>query len=110
VRAETPGVDPARNIVIRLAGRVVRVKVTRGPTESDRNRPELHYGQSVATVVLPHDLNAYHLWAAYDRGVLTIASTTCRGGCPVASSGTDQDLGTRGSGRALSPVSGVRKP
>jgi HSP20 family protein len=75
VRAEIPGVDPARDIRIRLAGDVLRVEVTRGPTRDDQIRSEFHYGQSAATVLLPRDLDGRQLWAAYDRGVLTIAST-----------------------------------
>jgi HSP20 family protein len=75
VRAEIPGVDPAHDIRIWLAGRVLRVEVARAPTRDDRIRSEFHYGRSVGLVDLPHDVDARRLSARYDRGVLTIANT-----------------------------------
>ena len=53
VRAEIAGVDPAHDIRIWLAGRVLRVEVMRAPTRSDQVRSEFHYGRSVIAVDLP---------------------------------------------------------
>jgi HSP20 family molecular chaperone IbpA len=76
VRAEIPGVDPARDIRIRLAGDVLRVDVTRAPSRADQIRSEFHYGRLIGAVGLPSDVDGHQLAARYHHGVLTIASPT----------------------------------
>ena len=76
VRAELPGVDPARDIRIWLSGSVLRVEATRARTRDDQIRSEFHYGQSIGAVDVPPDVDANRLTARYHRGVLTIANTT----------------------------------
>jgi HSP20 family protein len=80
VRAEVPGVDPARDIRIWLAGGVLRVEVTRAPTRDDQTRSEFHYGRLFGAVDLPSDVDVRRLSARYHRGVLRIASAA--GGAP----------------------------
>ena len=85
VRAEIPGVEPARDIRIWLAGGALRVEVTRVPTRDHPTRSEFHYGRSIGIVDLPHVVDAGRLSARYDRGVLIISSTPARAeGNPVA--------------------------
>jgi hypothetical protein len=76
VRAEIPGVDPARDIRIWRFGGLLRVEVTRARTRNDQIRSEFHYGRSIGSVDVPPDVDARRLRARYHRGVLTIASTT----------------------------------
>jgi HSP20 family protein len=76
VRAEIPGVDPARDIRIWRFGALLRVEVTRARTRDDQIRSEFHYGRSVGSVDVPSDVDARRLTARYHRGVLTIGSTT----------------------------------
>ena len=85
VRAEVPGVDPARDIRIWLSGAALRVEVTRTRTRDDQIRSEFHYGRLSGAVAVPHDVDARRLTATYHRGVLTIASTPdCGVGASVA--------------------------
>ena len=72
VRAEIPGVDPARDIHVSRTGDILRVAVNRSAPRPDPDRTEFHYGRFVGTVVLPRDAAARPLSATYDRGVLTI--------------------------------------
>ena len=74
VRAEIPGVDPARDIRIWRSGGVVRVEVVRAPTRDDQIRSEFHYGRSTGVVDLPHGVDGRGLSARYHRGMLRIAS------------------------------------
>jgi HSP20 family molecular chaperone IbpA len=78
VRAEIPGVDPARDIQIWLSGGILRVEVTREPTRADQVRSEFHYGRSMGFVDLPGHVDVYELSATYHRGVLTIANAAGR--------------------------------
>ena len=73
VRAEIPGVDPARDIKISRTGDILRVAVNRSAPRADPVRTEFHYGQFVGMIVLPRDAAARPLSATYDRGVLTIS-------------------------------------
>src|SRR5215468_5457486 len=76
VRAEVPGVDPARDIRIWLSGAALRVEVTRARTRDDQIRSEFHYGHISGAVGVPRDVDARRLTARYHRGVLTIASSS----------------------------------
>jgi HSP20 family protein len=76
VRAEIPGVDPARDIRIWRFGALLRVEVSRARTRDDQIRSEFHYGRSIGSVDVPPDIDERRLTARYHRGVLTIASTT----------------------------------
>jgi HSP20 family protein len=74
IRAEIPGIDPARDIRIWLAGGFLRVEVSRTRTRGDQTRSEFHYGRLTGAVDLPPDIDARRLSARYHRGVLRIAS------------------------------------
>jgi HSP20 family protein len=112
VRAEIPGVDPARDIRIWQSSGLLRVEVTRAPTRDDLVRSEFHYGRSIGSVDLPHDVDAGWLSARYHRGVLTIARTADGApGTPVAiglqAAGlSDRPLGVSG----LSSLTGAKSP
>jgi HSP20 family protein len=75
LRAEIPGVDPARDIQVSRTGDILRVAVNRSAPRPDPVRTEFHYGQFVGTVVLPREASARPLSATYDRGVLTITGS-----------------------------------
>ena len=84
VRAQIPGVNPARDIRIWRSGTALRVEVTRAPVRDDQTRSEFHYGRSAGIVDLPAHVDARQLSATYHRGVLTIASAAAAApGCPV---------------------------
>jgi HSP20 family protein len=85
LRADIPGVDPARDIRIWLSGDMLRVEVTRVPVRDDQVRSEFHYGRSAGAVDLPRHVDPRRLSATYNRGVLRIASpAAATKGCPVA--------------------------
>jgi HSP20 family molecular chaperone IbpA len=72
VRAELPGIDPARDLDITARDGVLTIKAERRiETESD-GRSEFAYGSFLRSVQLPPGANEDDVGATYDKGILTV--------------------------------------
>ncbi|MFY1668641.1 Hsp20/alpha crystallin family protein [Plantactinospora sp. WMMB334] len=72
VRAELPGVDPAKDVTVTCADGALRLHVVRSTEHRDRTRSEFHYGSFYRTVPLPAGAREETVSAAYADGILTI--------------------------------------
>ena len=73
VRAEIPGVDPAKDIDITLRDGQLTIKAERSEKKEFDGRSEFSYGSFVRTVSLPADANEDDIKASYDKGILTVS-------------------------------------
>lgn len=73
VRAEIPGVDPAKDIDITLRDGQLTVKAERSEHKEFNGRSEFSYGSFVRTVSLPPGADEDDVKATYDKGILTVS-------------------------------------
>jgi HSP20 family molecular chaperone IbpA len=73
VRAEIPGVDPAKDIDITVRDGQLTIKAERTEKKEFDGRSEFSYGSFVRTVSLPVGANEDDIKATYDRGILTVS-------------------------------------
>jgi HSP20 family protein len=76
VRAEVPGIDPDRDVDIRVSDRTLHLRVERREEKkSDTGngyRTEFHYGSFTRSVPLGAGVTAKDVTAAYHDGILTV--------------------------------------
>jgi HSP20 family molecular chaperone IbpA len=73
VRAEIPGVDPAKDIDITVHDGQLTIKAERSEKKEFDGRSEFAYGSFVRTVTLPAGANEDDVKATYDKGILTVS-------------------------------------
>jgi HSP20 family molecular chaperone IbpA len=73
VRAEIPGVDPAKDIDIRVRDGQLTIKAERSEKKDFDGRSEFSYGSFVRTVPLPAGADEGNIEATYDKGILTVS-------------------------------------
>jgi HSP20 family molecular chaperone IbpA len=73
VRAEIPGVDPAKDIDITLRDGQLTIKAERSEKKEFDGRSEFSYGSFVRTVSLPVGADEDDVKASYDKGILTVS-------------------------------------
>ncbi|HUH69715.1 MAG TPA: Hsp20/alpha crystallin family protein [Mycobacterium sp.] len=73
VRAEIPGIDPARDVDITVRDGQLTIKAERGEKKDFDGRSEFSYGSFVRTVSLPKGANEDGIKATYDKGILTVS-------------------------------------
>jgi HSP20 family protein len=73
VRAEIPGVDPAKDIDITIRDGQLTIKAERSEKKEFDGRSEFSYGSFVRTVSLPAGANEDGVKATYDKGILTVS-------------------------------------
>ena len=73
VRAEVPGVDPAKDIDITLHDGQLTIKAERSEKKEFDGRSEFSYGSFVRTVSLPTGADEDDVKATYDKGILTVS-------------------------------------
>jgi HSP20 family molecular chaperone IbpA len=73
VRAEMPGVDPAKDIDITVRDGQLTIKAERSEKKEFNGRSEFSYGSFVRTVSLPAGADEDNIEASYDKGILTIS-------------------------------------
>ena len=71
LRAELPGLDPARDVYVSCRRGLLRLHVHRSP-HGDATRSEFHYGSAFRTVVLPVGAREDEVSATYVDGILEI--------------------------------------
>jgi HSP20 family protein len=73
VRAELPGVDPAKDVDITYAEGTMRLSVTRTDVQRPKGRSEFHYGSFHRTITLPPGAKEDTIAAKYVDGILEIS-------------------------------------
>jgi HSP20 family molecular chaperone IbpA len=72
VRAEMPGVDPAKDIEITVRDGQLTIKAERSEKKDFDGRSEFAYGSFTRTVSLPAGADEDSIEASYDKGILTV--------------------------------------
>jgi HSP20 family molecular chaperone IbpA len=83
VRAELPGIDPAKDVDITARDGLLTIKAERKlKTESD-GRSEFTYGSFLRSVQLPPGAREDDITATYDKGILTVSVGISDAGAPA---------------------------
>ncbi len=89
IRAELPGIDPAKDLEVTVARGILTIKAERREEETaGKQHSEFHYGSFSRSATLPASADEAHIEATYDNGILEVA-------VPLADKGAD------GSGRKV---------
>lgn len=73
VRAEMPGIDPAKDVDITVRDGQLTIKAERTEKSESNGRSEFSYGSFVRTVSLPPGADEDDIHATYDKGILTVS-------------------------------------
>ena len=73
VRAEIPGIDPAKDVDITVRNGQLTLKAERSEKKEFDGRSEFSYGSFVRTLSLPAGANEDDIKATYDKGILTVS-------------------------------------
>ena len=72
IRAELPGVDPAKDVKVEVANGMLTISATRQQEEHDGTRSEFHYGTLTRRVLLPDGADEKAVVAKYTAGILEV--------------------------------------
>ncbi|MDI3315291.1 MAG: Hsp20/alpha crystallin family protein [Mycobacterium sp.] len=72
LRAELPGIDPAKDVDITVSNGELTIKAERTEKKEAKGRSEFCYGSFVRSVTLPAGANEDDIKATYDKGILTV--------------------------------------
>ncbi|MFR9799081.1 Hsp20/alpha crystallin family protein [Streptomyces sp. MS06] len=72
LRAELPGIDPAKDVEITVTDGVLTLRAERTEETEDKHRTEFRYGTFTRSVRLPSGAKGEEATAEYGDGVLTI--------------------------------------
>ncbi|GAA0902852.1 hypothetical protein GCM10009557_78840 [Virgisporangium ochraceum] len=72
VRAEIPGMDPAKDVHITVANNMLTIRAERKEEEKTAGRSEFRYGAMRRTVRLPENADTAAIRASYDKGILEV--------------------------------------
>jgi HSP20 family protein len=73
VRAEIPGVDPAKDIDIMVHDGQLTIKAERTEKKETKGRSEFRYGSFVRSVILPENISEDDIKATYKDGILSVS-------------------------------------
>lgn len=73
IRAELPGVDPAKDVDITVRDGQLTIKAERTEKKEGNGRSEFAYGSFIRTVALPPGADENAVTASYDKGILTVS-------------------------------------
>ena len=72
IRADLPGVDPDKDIEVKVEGDLLTVTGQRRETEQSKHRSEVRYGSFNRSLRLPRGAHADEVSASYESGVLVV--------------------------------------
>lgn len=72
IRAEIPGVDPAKDVDITVREGMLTIKAERSEKKESEGRSEFSYGSFARSVTLPRGADEDAITAGYDKGILTV--------------------------------------
>ena len=73
VRADVPGIDPGKDVDVRVGNGLLTISAQRSEETSQRHRSEFRYGSCVRTVRLPPGADEDDVTASYKNGVLEVS-------------------------------------
>lgn len=73
VRAELPGIDPAKDVDITVRDGQLAINAQRSEKKEFNGRSEFSYGSFTRTVSLPAGADEDDIKATYDKGILTVS-------------------------------------
>jgi len=73
IRAELPGLDPAKDIEVTVDGRILTIRAERWRQDETPPRTEFRYGSATRSVRLPARLDAHDITARYRKGILEVS-------------------------------------
>lgn len=73
IRAELPGIDPAKDVDVTARDGVLTIRAQRGENRKSNGRSEFTYGSFVRSVTLPPGSNERDLNVTYRDGILTVS-------------------------------------
>lgn len=73
IRAEIPGVDPAKDVDITVRDGLLTIKAQRTEKKESAGRSEFSYGTFMRSVTLPAGADQDAIKASYDKGILTVS-------------------------------------
>ena len=73
VRAEMPGIDPAKDVDITVRNGQLTIKAERSEKKEFDGRSEFSYGSFVRTLWLPAGADEDDIKATYDKGILSVS-------------------------------------
>jgi HSP20 family protein len=73
LRAELPGIDPAKDLDISVRDGQLTIKAERTEKKETKGRSEFSYGSLVRSVTLPAGADEEDIKATYDKGILTVS-------------------------------------
>ena len=73
LRAELPGIDPAKDVDITVSDGRLTIKAERTEKAESKGRSEFSYGSFVRSVSFPAGANEDDITATYDQGILTVS-------------------------------------
>ena len=73
VRAEMPGIDPAKDVDITVRDGHLTIKAERSEKKEFDGRSEFSYGSFIRTVALPAGADEDDIKATYDKGILSVS-------------------------------------
>ena len=72
LRAEMPGIDPDKDVVVDISGDILTIKGERREEHQERQRHEFHYGSFSRSISLPRHADVDEITASYKDGVLEL--------------------------------------
>lgn len=72
LRAELPGVDPDKDVELKVEGDMLTIRGERREEKKDKNHKEFHYGLFSRSIPLPTGVKAEDITATYTDGVLEV--------------------------------------
>ena len=72
LRAELPGIDPAKDVDITVRDGKLVITAERSEKKEAKGRSEFCYGSFIRSVTLPAGANEEDIKATYDKGILTV--------------------------------------
>ena len=73
IRAELPGLDPAKDIEVTVDGRTLTIHAERWQQDDEPRRTEFRYGPATRSVRLPAGVDAHDITARYRMGILEVS-------------------------------------
>ena len=72
LRAELPGLDPEKDVEVRVEGRTLTIQAERHEEHKEPHHCEFRYGSLTRSVTLPEGADTEHIAAGYDKGILQV--------------------------------------
>ena len=73
VRADLPGMDPAKDIEVTVTDGTLTIHAERREEHKEPHRSEFRYGSFDRSVTLPERADTEHITARYDKGILEVS-------------------------------------